>query len=218
MQGIRRRKRTASAARASEMHAGVRTARPSLRPELRVSSMELTISFACTQLRTTASVLAPALARRADAKLLPPWRAGVCGLCARGTCARTRGNRRGWCGCGGGRGVEGNRWPVVGSHLSRTHSGMRARIRPALAEGSDGGAQWSDYAVRYTKWDPTRRAPPRNRPTPGPYGPSRALLPRVARGPPFAAAFGASDGSTGVSTSSTYGTPPSSRSQPAHAS
>ena len=54
------------------MHAGVRTARHSLRPELRVSSMELTISFACTQLRTTASVLAPALARRADCEAVAP--------------------------------------------------------------------------------------------------------------------------------------------------
>ena len=163
----------------------------------------------------------PRAGTRASCRLrscCPRGAQGLGGLCARGTCARTRGNRRGWCGCGGGRGVEGNRWPVVGSHLSRTHSGMRARIRPALAEGSDGGAQWSDYAVRYTKWDPTRRAPPRNRPTTWPYGPSRALLPRVARGPPFATAFGASDGSTGVSTSSTYGTPPSSRSRPAHAS
>ena len=43
-----------------------------VQPELRVSSMELTISFACTQLRTTASVLAPALARRADCEAVAP--------------------------------------------------------------------------------------------------------------------------------------------------
>jgi hypothetical protein len=41
---------------------------PIVWPELRISSIGLAISFACTQRRTTASVLAPALARSCVAK------------------------------------------------------------------------------------------------------------------------------------------------------